>query len=82
MAWAVAALGFSLWFIAFRPYETFFIPQHFVSELESLKQLMAISLVLATLPVSVWWIFLFRMDSVKRQFEPSISDSASTADAS
>jgi len=68
--WAAAALCFSLWFIAFRPFETFFIPEHFVSELESLKQLMAISLVFATLPVSVWWIFLLRMDSVKRQFEP------------
>jgi hypothetical protein len=74
MAWAVAALCFSLWFIAFRPYETFFIPQHFVSELESLKQLMAISLVFATLPVSVWWIFLFRMESVKRQFEPQVAE--------
>ncbi|HUI51776.1 MAG TPA: hypothetical protein VLX60_08335 [Terriglobales bacterium] len=70
LLWASAALCFSLWFIAFRPYQTFFIPEHFVSELESLKQLLAISLVFATLPVSIWWIFLFRMESVKGQFAP------------
>jgi len=75
--WATAALCFSLWFIAFRPYETFFIPERFVSELESLKQLLAVSLVFATLPVSVWWIFLFRMDSVKQQFAPQGSEPAS-----
>jgi len=73
LAWAGAALCFSLWFIAFRPYQTFFIPEHFVSELESLKQLLAVSLVFATLPVSIWWIFLFRMKSVKRQFAPAVS---------
>jgi len=79
LAWAAAALCFSLWFIAFRPYETFFIPEHFVSELESLKQLLAISLVFATLPVSIWWIFLFRMKSVKRQFEPPVGENATAA---
>ena len=73
LAWASVALLFSLWFVAFRPYETFFIPQNFVSDLESLKQLMAISLVFATLPVSVWWIFLFRLESVKRQFARAAS---------
>ncbi len=75
--WASAALCFSLWFIAFRPYETFFIPERFVSELESLKQLLAISLVFATLPVSIWWIFLFRMNSVKRQFVQQDTEPAS-----
>jgi hypothetical protein len=68
LLWAGVGLCFSMWFIAFRPYETFFIPEHFVSDLESLKQLVAISLVFATLPVSVWWIFMFRMESVKQQF--------------
>jgi|SRR5579883_234339 heme/copper-type cytochrome/quinol oxidase subunit 3 len=77
LAWAGAAICFSLWFIAFRPYETFFFPDHFVSELESLKQLMAISLVIATLPVSVWWMFLFRMESVKRQFAPQAPEGPS-----
>jgi heme/copper-type cytochrome/quinol oxidase subunit 3 len=80
--WAVAALCFSLWFIAFRPYQTFFIPEHFVSELESLKQLLAVSLVLATLPVSIWWIFLFRMESVKGQFTPEALPARRPAEAS
>jgi len=70
LVWAGALLCFSLWFIAFRPFETFFIPEHFVSDLESLKQLLAVSLVFATFPVSLWWIFLFRLQSVKRQFAP------------
>lgn len=70
LAWAVAALCFSLSMIAFRPFETFFIPERFVSEAESFKQLLAISLVVATLPIGVWWIFFFRVQSVKRQFEP------------
>ena len=79
LLWAGAALCFSLWFIAFRPYQTFFIPEDFVSELQSLKQLLAVSLVFATLPVSIWWIFLFRMESVKRQFEPAASSATSPA---
>jgi len=70
LVWATVALCFGLSIIAFRPFETFFIPEHFVSDLESLKQLLALSLVMATLPISVWWIFFFRMASVKRQFEP------------
>jgi hypothetical protein len=55
--------------IAFRPFETFFIPERFVSELESFKQLLTISFVIALFPVSLWWIFFFRLPSVKRQFE-------------
>jgi hypothetical protein len=55
--------------IAFRPFETFFIPSHFVSEVESFKQLFAISLVIALFPVSLWSIFFFRLPKVKRQFE-------------
>jgi hypothetical protein len=70
LLWAGVALCFCLYVIAFRPFETFFIPTHFVGELESFKQLLAISLVIAMFPISVWWIFLFRMPSVKRQFEP------------
>jgi hypothetical protein len=71
LGWAVLALCFSLAMIAFRPFETFFIPERFVSETESFKQLLALSLVMATLPVGVWWIFFFRLPSVKKQFEPA-----------
>lgn len=69
LMWAGVALFFCLYMIAFRPFETFFIPDHFVSEVESFKQLLAISLIVALFPISVWWIFLFRIPSVKRQFE-------------
>jgi len=69
LVWASVALGFCLYMIAFRPFETFFIPEHFVSELESFKQLLAISLLVALFPVSLWWIFFFRLPGVKRQFE-------------
>ena len=64
--------------IAFHPFETFFIPEKFVSELESFKQLLAISFVIALFPVSLWSIFFFRLPSVKRQFEePARPESAS-----
>jgi hypothetical protein len=69
LLWAGVALSFCLYIIAFRPFETFFIPEHFVSELESFKQLLAISLIVALFPVGVWWIFYFRLPAVKRQFE-------------
>lgn len=72
LVWASVALGFCLYMIAFRPFETFFIPEHFVSELESFKQLLAISLIVALFPVSLWWIFFFRLPGVKRQFEQSV----------
>jgi multisubunit Na+/H+ antiporter MnhB subunit len=68
LTWASIALLFCLLMIAFRPFETFFIPDHFVSELESLKQLIAVAIVLMLLPVSVWWLFFFRTESVKLQF--------------
>jgi len=76
LGWAVLALFFSLSMIAFRPFETFFIPERFVSEAESFKQLLAISLVIATLPIGVWWIFFFLLQSVKRQFEPAADTSS------
>jgi hypothetical protein len=71
LLWAGVALCFCLYLIAFRPFETFFIPDRFVSEMESFKQLLAISLMVAMFPISIWWIFLFRLPSVKRQFEPT-----------
>jgi heme/copper-type cytochrome/quinol oxidase subunit 3 len=82
LVWASVALCFGLWFIAFRPFETFIIPEHFVSEAGSLKQLLALSLVFATVPISIWWIFLFRMNSVKRQFAPCAPQPAAPSDRS
>jgi hypothetical protein len=72
LLWASVALCFCLYMIAFRPYQTFFIPEQFVSELESFKQLLALSLMVALFPISLWWIFFFRLPSVKRQFEETV----------
>jgi len=74
MIWASVTLVFCLTLIALRPFETFFIPDRFVSELQSLKQLIAIALIILLLPVSVWWLFLFRMKSVKLQFQAGESE--------
>src|ERR1700687_6441585 len=65
---ASVALVFCLLIIAFRPFERFFISDKFVSPMESLKQLLAIAFILMLLPVSVWWLFLFRSEGVKMQF--------------
>jgi hypothetical protein len=70
LLWAAMALTFSLSVIAFRPYQTFVIPERFVSDAESLKQLLAVGLLIFTFPVSVWWIFYFTRPSVKLQFQP------------
>ncbi len=74
LIWASITLLLCLMMIAFRPFETFIIPDRFVSELESLKQLMAIAFVILLLPSSVWWLFLFRSKSVKLQFQATDSD--------
>jgi hypothetical protein len=74
--WAVIALAFSLSVIAFRPYETFVIPDRYVTDAESLKQLLAVSMVIFIFPVSVWWLFYFTRRGVKRQFEDSHSESS------
>jgi hypothetical protein len=68
MIWASLTLVLCLCLIALRPFETFFIPDHFVGPTESFNQLMAIALVILLLPASVWWLFLFRMQNVKMQF--------------
>lgn len=68
MVWAAVALALSLAIVAFRPFETFVIPQRFVSPTVLTMQMVAISFVLLLLPVSVWWLFYFRTKSVKRQF--------------
>jgi hypothetical protein len=77
LLWAAVALTFSLSVIAFRPYETFVIPERFVGEAESLKQLLAIGLLIFTLPISVWWIFYFTRPNVKLQFQPENPGSSS-----
>jgi hypothetical protein len=69
LIWAAAALAACLAIIAFRPFETFFIPRRFVTQAESFKQLITISCVIMLLPASLWWLFFFRLSSVKRQFQ-------------
>jgi hypothetical protein len=69
LLWASIALAFCLSMIALRPFETFAIPEHFVTEAESLKQLLAVSIVFMLLPVSIWWLFFFRLKTVVEQFE-------------
>ena len=68
LIWAATALTLSLGIIAFRPFETFIIPQHFVSNSVLTRQMVAISFVLLLLPASVWWLFYFRTKRVKLQF--------------
>jgi hypothetical protein len=69
LLWASIVLAFCLSMIAVRPFETFAIPEHFVTEAESMRQLLAISAVVMLLPVSIWWLFFFRLKSVVAQFE-------------
>ena len=68
LVWAAMFLTLCLALIAFRPFETLFIPQRFVREAELFKQMVAISFIVMILPVSVWCLFLFRAKSVKMQF--------------
>jgi hypothetical protein len=79
LIWAGIALFFCLTMIASRPFETFFFPERFVSDVESFKQIIAISFVILLLPFSIWWLFFFRLAGVKAQFEqpeaaPSIEE--------
>jgi high-affinity Fe2+/Pb2+ permease len=74
MIWAAVTLLLCLALIALRPFETFFISDRFVGQLESLKQLIAIAFVILLLPVSVWWLFLFRTKGVKLQFQAADAD--------
>jgi hypothetical protein len=78
LIWAACALLFCLAIIALRPFETFFIKEEFVSQRETMRQLFAIALVILLLPVSVWWLFLFRMKSVKEQFRAAQQESSPT----
>lgn len=74
--WAAIALLLCLVIIAFRPFETFFVPQKFVHPAILTKQMIAISFVVMLLPASVWWLFYFRAKSVKLQFLPEKSSEA------
>jgi len=69
MVWAGVCITLSLSLIALRPFETFVIPRHFVSQGILARQMVSISFVFMLLPVSVWWLFYFRTRTVKLQFE-------------
>jgi hypothetical protein len=74
--WAVLAFVSSSLLIAFQPYETFVIREEFVSSVSSVKQLLAISFVVFTFPLGVWWLFYFTRPYVIRQFEHRSAQSA------
>jgi hypothetical protein len=81
LLWASITLAFCLGLIAFRPFETFIIADHFVSELQSFKQLVSVALIILLLPSSVWWLYLFRAKDVKKQFEVGGGDDQGGAEA-
>jgi uncharacterized membrane protein YccF (DUF307 family) len=68
LAGAAVALLFCLAIIALWPFETFVIPHHFVSPLQSFRQRLGVAFVVVWLPISIWWLILFRTKSVKAQF--------------
>ncbi len=70
LLWASVAMAFCLAIIALRPFETFFLPTDFASETFYFLQLLALTAIFSLLPVSMWWLFYFRLASVKAQFEP------------
>ena len=80
LLWASIALAFCLSMIALRPFETFAIPEQFVTEVESMRQLLAISVVVMLLPVSIWWLFFFRLKSVVAQFDAPRAPSSLSED--
>jgi hypothetical protein len=70
LLWASFCSTFCLAIVALRPFETFFLPTDFVSESFYFLQFLALTAIVSLLPVSVWWLFYFRLASVKAQFEP------------
>jgi hypothetical protein len=76
LLWAALALLFSSSVIAFRPYETFIIPEEFASNLASFKQLLALSFVIFTFPVAAWCLLYFTRKRVIAQFADPIPYSA------
>jgi hypothetical protein len=73
LLWAALALAFSSAVIAFRPYETFVITEHFVSAEESFRQMLAVSFVIFTFPFGAWWLLYFTRRHVIAQFEAASS---------
>jgi hypothetical protein len=71
LLWATIALAFCSAIIALRPFETFVFPDRVVTDAEYLRQLLVISVLVLLLPISIWWLFYFRMNSVKAQFRQS-----------
>lgn len=69
LLWATLALAFSSAVIAFRPYETFVIPNELVSGEVSFRQLLAVGFVIFTFPFGAWWLILFTRRHVIAQFE-------------
>jgi hypothetical protein len=76
---AVIQLALCLTVIARWPFETFVIPHRFVSPSQQFGQRLLVSFVIMLLPVSVWWLYLFRMKSVKAQFLPAQAADGSSA---
>ncbi len=76
LLWAAFALIFSSSVIALRPYETFAIPTEFVSSLESLKQLLAVSFVVFTFPAGAWCVLYFTRKRVIAQFDAAARSSS------
>ena len=82
LIWASVALFFCLGMIAFRPFETFFFPNRFVTEFQSFRQLVAIAFIIMLMPVSIWWLFYFRAKSVRLQFLAAEAEASSPSAAS
>lgn len=69
LCWAGASLLFCAYLLASHPYQILVIDSdQWSSELALLKQFFAQALLIALVPVSIWWIFLFTRTSVKAQF--------------
>jgi hypothetical protein len=81
LLWAVLAFVFSSLIIAFKPYETFAIPDELVSPLASVKQLLAISFVVFTFPLGAWWLLYFTRGRVAAQFGSSVEEDSAVTPA-
>jgi hypothetical protein len=82
LLWATLALAFSSAVIAFRPYETFVISENFVSPVDSLRQLLAVSFVIFTFPFGAWWLVYFTRRRVIAQFESATAGNSPDAQIS
>jgi hypothetical protein len=73
---AAICVALCLGFIAFRPFQTFVIPQHFVSQAVLNRQMVSLTMLIMLLPVSIWWLFYVRTRNVKEQFQRDGSEAA------